>query len=76
MAILPVVSGKEAIRAFEKAGWRVERRAKSRHIIMKKVGMRVTLSIPEHKVLDKGLLRALVRDAYISVKEFSELLKR
>jgi predicted RNA binding protein YcfA (HicA-like mRNA interferase family) len=28
---LPVISGKEAIRAFEKAGWSIERRAKSRH---------------------------------------------
>jgi predicted RNA binding protein YcfA (HicA-like mRNA interferase family) len=32
---LPVISGKEAIRAFQKAGWTIERRAKSRHIIMK-----------------------------------------
>jgi len=52
---LPVISGKEAIRAFEKAGWSVERRAKSRHIIMKKSGRPTTLSVPEHKVLDRGL---------------------
>ncbi len=73
---LPVISGNEAIRAFEKAGWYIDRRAKSRHIIMKKAGMKTTLSIPEHKTLDRGLLRALIRDAYISVDEFNELLKK
>jgi len=75
MAKLPVISGKQAVKAFEKAGWYVERRAKSRHIIMKKEGMKTTLSIPEHKVLDRGLLRALIRDAYMSVSEFSRMLE-
>ena len=75
MGKLPVISGKDAIKAFKKAGWHIERRAKSRHIIMKKSGMKTTLSIPEHKVLDRGLLRSLIRDAYISVDEFNKLLK-
>ncbi len=76
MAKLPVISGKEAIKAFEKDGWNVVRRAKTRHIIMKKEGMVTTLSIPEHKVLDRGLLRSLIRDAYISIENFNELLKK
>jgi len=76
MAKLPVISGKEAVRAFERDGWRVVRRARSRHIIMKKEGMVTTLSIPEHKVLDRGLLRALVRDAYISIEKFNALLEK
>ncbi|MBU0878203.1 MAG: type II toxin-antitoxin system HicA family toxin [Candidatus Omnitrophica bacterium] len=76
MSKLPVVSGKEAINAFEKVGWYIERRARSRHIVMKKIGMRTILSIPEHKVLDRGLLRALIRDAYISVDEFHDLLRK
>ena len=76
MAKLPVISGREAVKAFERDGWRVVRRARSRHIIMKKEGMVTTLSIPEHKVLDRGLLRSLIRDAYISIKRFNELLKK
>jgi len=71
---LPIVSGKQAVRAFEKAGWHIDRRAKSRHIIMKKPGVKTTLSIPEYKTLDRGLLRALIRDAYISVADFNKLL--
>ena len=76
MAKLPVISGRQAVKAFEKDGWRVARRAKSRHIIMKKEGAVTTLSIPEHKVLDRGLLRSLIRDAYISIEKFNELLKK
>ena len=75
MAKLPVISGKKAVKTFIKAGWCIDRRAKSRHIIMKKQGMRTTLSVPEHKKLDRGLLRALIRDAYMSVEEFNKLLK-
>ena len=76
MAKLPVISGKEAVGAFERDGWTIVRRAKSRHIIMKKEGMVTTLSIPEHKVLDRGLLRSLIRDAYISIEKFNELLNK
>lgn len=76
MVKLPVISGRKAVKAFEKNGWKVIRRAKSRHIIMKKEGMLTTLSIPEHKVLDRGLLRSLIRDAYISIERFNELLEK
>ncbi len=72
---LPVISGQEAVRAFARAGWTVDRRAKSRHIIMKKPDMRIALSIPEHKTLDRGLLRALIRDANLSVAEFCTSLR-
>ncbi|RLI75566.1 hypothetical protein DRP05_14585, partial [Archaeoglobales archaeon] len=33
------------------------------HVILRKEGSPVTLSIPLHRELKKGLLRALIRDA-------------
>jgi predicted RNA binding protein YcfA (HicA-like mRNA interferase family) len=75
MSPLPSISGKEAVRAFERAGWEVKRVGSSRHVIMKKEGTSTTLSIPEHKILDRGLLRSLIRDAFLSVEEFSKLLE-
>ena len=75
MSKLPVISGREAIKAFERDGWVVQRRAKCAHIIMKREGMITTLSVPEHRVLDRGLLRALIRDAGLTVGRFVELLK-
>ena len=74
MADLPSISGKEAVKAFERAGWATVRIGSSRHVIMKKKGMATTLSVPDHRILDRGLLRALIRDAFLSVEEFSKLL--
>ena len=76
MPKLPVISGKVAVSAFKKAGWDVERRAKGSHIIMKKSGMKTTLSVPDHKTVDRGLLRSLIRDACLSIDQFNELLKK
>jgi len=74
MSPLPSISGKEAVRAFKRAGWEIRRIGSSRHVIMKKDGTSNTLSIPDHKILDRGLLRSLIRDAFLSVEEFSKLL--
>jgi predicted RNA binding protein YcfA (HicA-like mRNA interferase family) len=75
MAELPVISGKEAVKAFQKTGWEFKRVGSNRHIILKKEGTPVTLSIPDHKVLDRGLLRALIRDAFLTVEDFCKLLE-
>ena len=72
---LPIISGKQAMKVFEKAGWRYVRVGSSRHYIYKKEGMITTLSIPNHKTLDRGLLRSLIRDAFMSIDDFCNLLE-
>lgn len=74
MPKLPVVSGRQAVNAFERAGWEQVRVGSSRHLILKKTGEPATLSIPDHRELDRGLLRGLIRDARLSVQEFLDLL--
>ena len=39
-------------------------------MVLRKQGFPVALSIPDHKALDRGLLRALIRDAAMSVEDF------
>ena len=73
MPPLPVISGLEAVRAFERAGWTIARRESS-HIILIKTGVPVNLSVPDHRMLDRGLLRKLIRAAGLSVEEFVALL--
>jgi len=73
MAGLPVVSGKEAAKAFEKLGF-VYRHTTGDHMIYKKPGT-ATLSIPDHKELDAGLLRHLISSAGITPEEFGNLLQ-
>jgi len=74
MAKLPVVSGSDAIKAFERGGWHVDRQHGS-HVIMIKPGNIASLSIPLHRVLAPGTLRKLIRATGISVDEFIKLLK-
>jgi len=51
------ISGKEAVRAFEKAGWQAIGQVGS-HLVMVKPDTWVNLSIPQHKELSVGTLRA------------------
>ena len=73
MPQLPVVSGRAARRAFEKTGW-IFNRQRSSHMILVKPGMQVNLSVPDHRELDRGLLRGLIRDAGLTVEQFVSLL--
>ena len=73
MPALPVLSGRKAVRAFEKLGWQIARQRGS-HIILVKEGENVTLSIPDHKEIAKGTLRSLIRAAGLTVDEFTRLL--
>ena len=73
MGRLGNISGKEAVRAFEKAGWTSAGQVGS-HLVMVKPSLRVNLSIPQHKELSVGTLRALIRNAGMTVEEFLKLL--
>ena len=73
MAQLPVVSGRQARHVFEKVGWVFDRQRGS-HMILIKPGTSLNLSVPDHRELDRGLLRGLIRDAGMTVDEFVSLL--
>jgi predicted RNA binding protein YcfA (HicA-like mRNA interferase family) len=73
MGKLGNISGKAAAKAFEKAGW-IPLGQVGSHLVMVKPGIRVNLSIPQHKELSIGTLRALIRNADMSVDEFLSLI--
>lgn len=73
MPRLPRISGRKAVRAFQGAGWEVDRQRGS-HVVLTKPGSIYTLSVPLHRVLGPGLLRDLIRKAGLTVEEFTELL--
>ena len=56
------ISGKQAAKAFEKAGWQAVGQVGS-HLVLVKEGCRANLSIPQHRELASGTLRALIRAA-------------
>lgn len=73
MPSLPVLSGREAVRAFEKAGWEVSRQRGS-HMILTREGHIASLSVPDHKEVARGTLRSLIRNSGMTVEAFTELL--
>jgi len=73
MSRLANISGKEAVKAFQKAGWKKIGQVGSQ-VVMIKEGVRANLSIPQHKELSIGTLRALIRHSGLTVDEFLKLL--
>lgn len=74
MIKLPVVSGAEAVAAFRRVGYAFDEQHGS-HIILRLTDPpHRRLSVPNHKELAKGTLRALIREAGLTVEEFSSLL--
>ncbi|MBU0710493.1 type II toxin-antitoxin system HicA family toxin [bacterium] len=68
MGILSNISGKDAVKVFQKFGYSIDHQTGS-HIILYHE-MRSTLSIPNHKELAPGLLRGLIRKSGLTVDEF------
>lgn len=73
MTRLPVVSGRELVRALAKLGFIMDRQ-KGSHLILFRADPPTTLSVPDHRELDRGTLRSLLRQAGISPDELTRLL--
>jgi len=74
MPWLPVPSGAEVAKCFERDGWRFDRQRGS-HVIFVKPGHIASLSVPQHKEVAPGTLRSLIRAAGLSVEESTRLVK-
>jgi predicted RNA binding protein YcfA (HicA-like mRNA interferase family) len=67
---IPGVNHKDAVRALEKAGFRVVREGK--HVVMTD-GTRI-LTIPRHNPVNAHTMGGIVRDAGLSTAKFKRLL--
>ncbi len=70
MPSIPGVNHLDAVRALEKAGFRIARQGK--HIVMSN-GQRI-VTIPRHNPVNAFTLGGIARDAGLSVEQFRELL--
>jgi len=71
---LPVVSGREAVKALEKIGYVFDRQRGSHMILRQQNPPHRRLTVPDHKEVAKGTLRAIIRQAGLTVEEFNDLL--
>ncbi|OIN97916.1 hypothetical protein AUJ66_01995 [Candidatus Desantisbacteria bacterium CG1_02_38_46] len=74
MSKLPVISGRECTQTLKRANFYLKRQAGS-HLILRRDEPFAQVVVPDHKVLDRGTLRAIIRHAGLSVDEFINLLK-
>lgn len=70
MPKLPGVNHLRAVKAFQKAGFQIDRQGK--HIFMSKGPIK--LVIPRSNPVDAYTMAAIVRDAGMTIQEFKELL--
>jgi predicted RNA binding protein YcfA (HicA-like mRNA interferase family) len=73
MSKLPQVSGADTVRVLQKLGFTLRRQHGS-HMILRRDSPYAQTVVPNHRQLDRGTLRAILRQADISVDEFSKLL--
>jgi len=73
MSKLPQVSGQEVVRALQKIGFTV-RRQQGSHIIMRRDDPFAQTVVPNHHQIDRGTLRAILRQSGVSVEQLTELL--
>jgi predicted RNA binding protein YcfA (HicA-like mRNA interferase family) len=72
---LPRVDCRQLVRALKRAGFE-EQRQRGSHLHMRRAsdGKRVTVPIHQGRTVPVGTLRAILRDADVTVDEFLDLL--
>ena len=74
MSKLPQISGRQLVAALRKCGYEVDRQRGS-HIVLRNVSApHRRLVVPDHKAVAKGTLRAILRQAGLTVDEILEAL--
>lgn len=75
MSKLPAISGRECARALAKGGFRLQRQRGS-HMLMRRESPFAQVVVPDHRNLDRGTLRGIIRQAGLTVDEFISLLRK
>jgi len=73
MSRLPRVSGQQVVAALQRVGFRVRRQHGS-HIIMRRDDPFSQTVVPAHRELDRGTLKAILRQIDLSVDDFRDLI--
>ena len=71
---LPILSGVQVVGVVNQVGYVVDCQAKGCMILRRGTPPHRRLAVPNHKELAKGALRAIIREAGLTVDEFRSLL--
>ena len=73
MPQLPILSGARIIKALESIGYRQDKQRGS-HIRLHHEKYR-SVTVPDYKIVSRGLLRKILRDAELTSEDFIKLVK-
>ncbi len=74
MSKLPVVSGRDVVRALRRIGYEIDHQTGSHMILRRSTSPFRRLTVPDHREIAKGTLRAIIREAGLTVEQFADLL--
>ena len=74
MSELPRISGREVVKALKKIGCEHDRQRGSHIVLRQTVYPHRRVTVPDHKEVAKGTLRAIIREIGLTVDEFKDLL--
>jgi len=74
MTRLPVASGRDLVKAFSRVGYLYDHQRGSHIILRQEIPPFRRLTIPDHKEIAKGTLRAILREAGLTIEEFLKLI--
>ena len=74
MPKLPVASGRDVVKALSKTGFQLDHQTGSHLILRQNDPPHRRITVPNHKEIAKGTLRAIIADAGLTVEQFIDLL--
>jgi predicted RNA binding protein YcfA (HicA-like mRNA interferase family) len=73
VSALPRISGHEVVQALKKTGYEQDRQRGSHMILRQTDSPHRRVTVPDHKEIAKGTLRAIIREVGLTVDEFKAL---
>ena len=74
MPKLPILSGRDVVKALSKVGYKIDHQTGSHIILRHEKPPHRRITVPDHKEIAKGTLRAIIRQAGLTIEEFIHLL--
>jgi predicted RNA binding protein YcfA (HicA-like mRNA interferase family) len=74
LSLLPQISGRQLVAALVKVGYVVDRQRGSHIVLRQLAAPHRRLTVPDHKEIAKGTLRAIIKQTGLTVAELKRCL--